>query len=144
MLNFFWRKWCWHYISWMQMANKGTWTERSIMHHSMYLSKDVHKHALSIDLNHIQYFLVSHKQMLCETLHCEWKDNQKDIKVCVTIRCLSLKPSWVRFQSSSWQSMAAPRLTQCWGRLLVGNIMEITKLVEWPVVERVPLLSLVL
>lgn len=47
-------------------------------------------------------------------------------------------------QSSSWHNMATPRLIQCSGGSLVGNVTEITKLVEWPVVERVPFLSLVL
>lgn len=41
-------------------------------------------------------------------------------------------------QSSSWQSMATPRLTQCSGSILVFTPMYITKLVEWPVVESTP------
>ena len=40
--------------------------------------------------------------------------------------------------------MATPRLIQCCGCLLVGSVMVITKLVECPVVDRVPLRSLVL
>ena len=47
-------------------------------------------------------------------------------------------------QSSSWQSMATPRLIQCCGGRLVGSVMVITKLVECPVVDSVPRRSLVL
>lgn len=61
------------------------------------------------------------------------------------INLMLFSSEWLSLdQSSSWQSRATPRLTQCWGGLLVGSVMEMTKLVECPVVERVPLLSLVL
>lgn len=40
--------------------------------------------------------------------------------------------------------MATPRRTQCSGSSLVFTPMNITKLVEWPVVESTPLLVEVL
>lgn len=47
-------------------------------------------------------------------------------------------------QSSSWQSMATPRRTQCSGSIFVFTPIYITKLVEWPVVESTPRLVEVL
>ncbi len=41
-------------------------------------------------------------------------------------------------QSSSWQSMATPRRTQCSGSIRVFTPIYMTKLVEWPVVESTP------
>lgn len=47
-------------------------------------------------------------------------------------------------QSSSWQSMATPLRTQCSESTLVFTPMNMTKLVEWPVVESTPRLVEVL
>jgi len=47
-------------------------------------------------------------------------------------------------QLSSWQSSATPRAIQCDCGRSLGISIAMTKLVEWPVVERTPRLSLVL
>lgn len=47
-------------------------------------------------------------------------------------------------QSSNWQNIAVPLKTQCLGDNNEGTSKLIMKLVEWPVVDRVPALSVVL
>lgn len=44
----------------------------------------------------------------------------------------------------SWQSIATPLIIQCSSDLFVGRFMAITKFVECPVVDKIPLLLLVL
>lgn len=48
------------------------------------------------------------------------------------------------FQSSNWVSKATPLFTQNLYGLDVYNLTNITKLVECPVVDKTPLLALVL
>lgn len=47
-------------------------------------------------------------------------------------------------QSSSWQNKAVPLSAQCLGSFLEGTSTMMMKLVEWPVVDKVPALSVVL
>lgn len=46
--------------------------------------------------------------------------------------------------SDNWQSMAVPRRIQCSGGCELGSQIAMMKLVEWPVVDRTPFLSVVL
>lgn len=47
-------------------------------------------------------------------------------------------------QSSNWHKQAVPRLIQCEGCVNEFISINMTKLVEWPVVDRTPFLALVL
>lgn len=65
---------------------------------------------------------------------------------CISVGDLEMHLPWQLEQvyELSWHSKATPRLIQCSCGLSEGRVIAITKLVEWPVVDRTPLLSLVL
>ena len=50
----------------------------------------------------------------------------------------------MQVQLSNWHNNATPRTIQCSSGLSLGINMAMTKLVEWPVVDNTPRLSLVL
>lgn len=64
--------------------------------------------------------------------------------IIIYIKFIIIVSELSRNQSSNWVNKATPLFIQCLSSSSVGNLRNITKLVEWPVVLRTPRLADVL
>ena len=90
------------------------------------------------------YFL---HRTICSVVHspsrCERPDRDPTKRFRQGPRARGLLPELHAPQSESVEMSATPRVIQCDGGSSLGSRRNITKLVEWPVVESVPLRAVV-